>query len=388
MKNNRIITTTIFLLFVVSTIFARTTITMEKDGGVYKVPCVVNGLRMKFIFDTGAANVCISESMATYMLENDYLDKSDILGTGQSSVADGRIVDHVKIRLSTLEIGGLKLNNVEAVVIEGQTSPLLLGQSAISKMGKVSINGNQLIIEEAGGDCSQADIDTWDKLANDYYEKDIYDKAALYFQKIYDCDRLSDYGQFLLGLCYQLLDNERQALSIFEVLQQKVSNHTAKLSIDSQIELYANMAICYKVIGNINASTNYNLIALSNLNDSEWQLAADLCCSIAMNYFVQKNYKEADNYALVGIEYILRNKYPSIYKEWERKRFKDLSSVLSKYRWGKEEVLGNLIFIICDDYYNTYGEPHCQMLRIAAEMGFETAQESIRIFRGAGICSY
>lgn len=116
----------------------------------------------------------------------------------------------------------------------------------------------------------------------------------MYFQKIYDCDRLSDYGQFLLGLCYQLLDNERQALSIFEVLQQKVSNHTAKLSIDSQIELYANMAICYKVIGNINASTNYNLIALSNLNDSEWQLAADLCCSIAMNYFVQKNYKEAD----------------------------------------------------------------------------------------------
>lgn len=138
---------------------------MEKDGGVYKVPCVVNGLRMKFIFDTGAANVCISESMVTYMLENDYLDKSDILGTGQSSVADGRIVDHVKIRLNTLEIGGLKLSNVEAVVIEGQTSPLLLGQSAISKMGKVSINGNQLIIEEAGGDCSQADIDTWDKLA-------------------------------------------------------------------------------------------------------------------------------------------------------------------------------------------------------------------------------
>lgn len=379
----------LFIALIVSTLsFARTTITMEKDGGVYKVPCVVNGLRMKFIFDTGAANVCISESMATYMLENDYLDKSDIIGTGQSSVADGRIVDHVKIRLRTLEIGGLKLNNVEAVVIEGQVSPLLLGQSAISKMGKVSISGNQLIIEEAGGDCSESEIDFWKGLANNYYEKKIFDKAALYYQKMYDCDRLSDYGQFLLGLCYQILDNERQALSLFEELERKVSNHTAELSINSQIELYANMAICYKVVGNINASTNYNLIALSNLNNDEWELAADLCCSIAMNYFSQKNYKEADNYALVGIEYILRNKYPNIYREWERKGFRDLGSVMSKYRWGKEEVLGNLIFIICDDYYNTYGEPHCQMLRIAAEMGFETAQEAIRIFRGAGICSY
>ena len=66
MKKNRTIITITFLLLAV-TMFPKTTITMEKDGGVYKVPCVVNGLRMKFIFDTGAANVCISESMATYM---------------------------------------------------------------------------------------------------------------------------------------------------------------------------------------------------------------------------------------------------------------------------------------------------------------------------------
>ena len=75
---------------------ARVTIEMEQDGGVYKVPCVVNGLRMKFVFDTGAANVCISETMANYMLENDYLNSEDIIGKGQSSVADGRIVDHLK----------------------------------------------------------------------------------------------------------------------------------------------------------------------------------------------------------------------------------------------------------------------------------------------------
>ena len=70
------------LLFLICVIYsalttAKVTIEMEKEGGVYKVPCIVNGLRMRFIFDTGAANVCISETMANYMLENDYLQKED-----------------------------------------------------------------------------------------------------------------------------------------------------------------------------------------------------------------------------------------------------------------------------------------------------------------------
>ena len=138
----------VLLITVFSSMFmiARVTIEMEQDGGVYKVPCVVNGLRMKFVFDTGAANVCISETMANYMLENDYLNNEDIIGTGQSSVADGRIVDHLKIRIATLEIGGMQLDNVEAIVIMGQSAPLLLGQTAIEKMGEVSIIGNISVI--------------------------------------------------------------------------------------------------------------------------------------------------------------------------------------------------------------------------------------------------
>ena len=32
---------------------AQERIKMEKSGGIYKIPCEVNGLRMKFYFDTG-----------------------------------------------------------------------------------------------------------------------------------------------------------------------------------------------------------------------------------------------------------------------------------------------------------------------------------------------
>lgn len=141
------------ILLVVSTLLsAQVTITMEQEGGVYKVPCVVNGAKMKFIFDTGAATVCLSESMAEYLLVNDYITKDDILGTGTSQVADGRIVDHVKINLRDIEVAGLHLKDVEAVVVEGQRAPLLLGQTAIQKLGKVSIEGNKLTIDNGRND--------------------------------------------------------------------------------------------------------------------------------------------------------------------------------------------------------------------------------------------
>ncbi len=142
------------LLLVANTICAQVTITMEREAGVYKVPCVVNGAKMKFIFDTGAATVCLSESMAEYLLDNDYISKDDFIGTGSSTVADGRSVSHLKIILRDIEIAGLHLKDVEASVVEGQRAPLLLGQTAIQKLGKVAIDGNKLIIENGNeADC-------------------------------------------------------------------------------------------------------------------------------------------------------------------------------------------------------------------------------------------
>ena len=145
------------LVVACSTLSAQVTITMEQESGVYKVPCVVNGAKMKFIFDTGAATVCLSESMAEYLLDNDYISKEDFVGTGTSTVADGRAVSHLKIILKDIEIAGLHLKDVEASIVEGQRAPLLLGQTAIQKLGKVSIDGNQLIIERGIEDDCQPD---------------------------------------------------------------------------------------------------------------------------------------------------------------------------------------------------------------------------------------
>lgn len=121
-------------------------INMEQDGGLYKVPCSVNGVKMKFIFDTGASAVSLSKSMATYMEDNGFLKKSDYLGKSQSQIADGSVVSVDVVNLKDFEIGGLHLKDVVATVKDGQNVPLLMGQSAIEKLGRISIEGNRLII--------------------------------------------------------------------------------------------------------------------------------------------------------------------------------------------------------------------------------------------------
>ncbi len=135
---------------------AETVIQMIEDMGIYKVPCEVNGLKVKMIFDTGAAVVSISQSLAEMMVDNGYISKSDIVGQAKSMTADGRIVDHTNIILKTIKIGDITLNNVKAVVINKQTTPLLFGQSAIQLLGEVSIKGDKLYIKGGSGSANSS----------------------------------------------------------------------------------------------------------------------------------------------------------------------------------------------------------------------------------------
>lgn len=113
---------------------------MVKDGLTYRVPCKVNGLSLSFILDTGADNVSISLSEAIFMLKNGYLDSSDFRGVQKYQLADGDIVEGSKLIIKKLEIGELVVENIEASVIPTLNAPMLLGQSALSKLGKISID--------------------------------------------------------------------------------------------------------------------------------------------------------------------------------------------------------------------------------------------------------
>lgn len=116
-------------------------IQMKKlPGGTYEIPCKVNGLALKFIFDTGASDVSISLTEALFMLKNGYLTEEDITGTEYYSIANGEIAEGTTIRIRKLEFGGLLLNDVNASIVHQMKAPLLLGQSAINRLGKIQID--------------------------------------------------------------------------------------------------------------------------------------------------------------------------------------------------------------------------------------------------------
>ena len=120
---------------------------MTKEGGVYLVPITVNGLSLRFIFDTGASSISLSSAEAMVMLRQGKISKEDIVGQQQFQDATGGVSVGTIIRLRTVEIGGIVLENVEATVVENIQAPLLLGQSALNKFGKVTINYNNNTIE-------------------------------------------------------------------------------------------------------------------------------------------------------------------------------------------------------------------------------------------------
>lgn len=122
------------------------------ENGVLTMPCTVNGLRLRFIFDTGASSVCISSTEALFMLKNGYLDEEDIGGESQAIIANGDIVDSTEIILREVVVGGIVLKNVEATVTHGQDAPLLFGQSAIRQLGTIQIRDGEVTIAPGKGD--------------------------------------------------------------------------------------------------------------------------------------------------------------------------------------------------------------------------------------------
>ena len=121
-------------------------IPFTQESGVCKVKCAINGLPLHFIFDTGAADVSISSVEATFMAKNDFLSSSDIIGKQNYQTADGNITEGTIINLKDVKLGSLHLNNIKASVVRNQVAPLLLGQSVLSKLGKIEIDNTKKVL--------------------------------------------------------------------------------------------------------------------------------------------------------------------------------------------------------------------------------------------------
>ena len=311
---------TIIIAFLLCfSINAEVRIHMEKDGGVYKVPCKVNGLNMKFIFDTGASKVCISSTYAEMMLENGYLDKSDIKGTSKSTIADGTVIDNVIINLRKVEIAGQTIENVSAIVVPTQNAPLLLGQSVIQKLGRVSIDGEDLVIHNANI-YTEDEIDVIFNKAEDMFNSKVFSKALNYYQIVYDFygEDTNPYILLSMGVCYKNLDDIDSSIRCY---LKAIELDNGKNEDDILFELYSKLQGLFSQKKDYHKTLEYARLMLKYAtNDSE---KADSYYSIGFSNYALDNNTE-------GLSYL-------------DKSINTYTTILKKRRLDTDEVWGYIL---------------------------------------------
>lgn len=123
-----------------------TVVKMSKFGSVYEIPVKINGVNMDFIFDTGAGGISISETEVMFLAKQGKILEEDIIGSINTMDATGAISEGTEINLRKVQIGDRVLENVRASVVDNSIAPILLGQTALSRFGKVIIDYNRMEI--------------------------------------------------------------------------------------------------------------------------------------------------------------------------------------------------------------------------------------------------
>jgi len=111
----------------------------EPDGHFY-ADARVNGAAIRFLVDTGASGIALSEADARSAGLAYNPGQAEVIGTGASGEVRGQFV-----RLNRVELGLKAVNDTPAVVLEsGDRS--LLGQSFLSQFGSVEIHGDTMVL--------------------------------------------------------------------------------------------------------------------------------------------------------------------------------------------------------------------------------------------------
>lgn len=125
----------------------RNSIRMTRKNGVYTIPVKINNHEMEFILDTGASDILLSSIEAIFLIKQGSLTEEDILGQEAYSMANGTIEVGTVVNLRQVQIGTKTIYNVRATVVDNITAPLLCGQSALARFGKITINYEAGILE-------------------------------------------------------------------------------------------------------------------------------------------------------------------------------------------------------------------------------------------------
>ena len=113
----------------------------RRSNGHFYALASVNGASANMLIDTGASVVALTREDA--QAAGVHFDENDIRPIGRG--ANGPVYG-VPTRLREVTLGGLSVRNVEAVVVPDGLDVSLLGQSFLSQLGSVEINGDTMTL--------------------------------------------------------------------------------------------------------------------------------------------------------------------------------------------------------------------------------------------------
>jgi len=111
------------------------------QGGHFKVAGAVNGTPVRFVVDTGASSVVLTQADARRV----GLDPDSLAYTLRVGTANG-VTTAAPVRLAELSLGPIILRDVRAVVNAGALDRSLLGMTALNQLSAFSVQGDQLIL--------------------------------------------------------------------------------------------------------------------------------------------------------------------------------------------------------------------------------------------------
>ncbi|GIT87246.1 TIGR02281 family clan AA aspartic protease [Roseobacter sp. OBYS 0001] len=113
----------------------------RSPNGHYYIEAEVNGAPVRFVLDTGATSLVLTQKDA----EAAGLLRDELTYYGRAMTANGE-VRTAPVRLDTMKLGHVTDRDVVAVVNEGEMNNSLLGMTYLQKWGKIQIADNMLTL--------------------------------------------------------------------------------------------------------------------------------------------------------------------------------------------------------------------------------------------------
>jgi aspartyl protease family protein len=116
------------------------TLLEREANGHFYVHAKVNGDLVRFLVDTGASGVALTEKDARRVGVNFSPSEFEEVGQGAAGPIRGKLVS-----LKSVEVDGKKVTDVRGVVLQGSELSLL-GQSYLSRIGGVEMRGDYMVL--------------------------------------------------------------------------------------------------------------------------------------------------------------------------------------------------------------------------------------------------